>query len=79
MPYLAHASYVDYILHFKKNIYFAGIAFICNVDAIKLSDICCEEGFNPHNCSGSRDGHWGGGGWGEAVPISDVTFDKYHC
>ena len=27
MPYLAHASCVDYILHFK-NIYFAGIAFI---------------------------------------------------
>ena len=63
-----------------KNIYFAGIAFIWDVDPVKLSPICCEEGFIPHNCSGSR---WifglGVGGWGEAVPISDVNFDKYLC
>ena len=50
---LAHASCVDHILHFK-NVYFAGIAFICNIDAVKLSHICCEEGFSPQNCSGSR-------------------------
>ena len=37
-----------------KNIYFAGIEFICNVDAVKLLQICCEEGFSPYNCSGSR-------------------------
>ena len=53
MPYLAHASCVDYIVHIKKTIYFPGIAFICNEDAGKLSHICCEEGFSPHNCSGS--------------------------
>ena len=32
--------YVDYILHFKKSIYFAGIAFVCDAGAIMLSDIC---------------------------------------
>ena len=51
---------VDYLLHFKK-VYFARIAFMCNVDAVKLSHICCEEGFSHHNCSGSK---WAfGGGW----------------
>ena len=25
------------------------------------------------------DEHWDGGGWGEAVPISDINFDKYTC
>ena len=54
-----------------KNIYFARIAFICYVDAVKLTHICCEEGFSPHNCSGSR---WAFG-WGEPVPISDVNFN----
>ena len=52
MPSLAHASCVDYILHFK-NIYFAVIAFMCDVDAVKPSHICCEEGFSPNNCSDS--------------------------
>ena len=62
MPYLAHGSCVDYILHFK-HIYFAGIAFICDVDAVKLSHICCVKGFNPHKCSGSRwTLGWGVGG-----------------
>ena len=61
-----------------KNIYFAGIPFTCDVDAVKLFHICCEEGFSPHNFSGSR---WAlGWGWvGEIVPISDVNFDKYLC
>ena len=45
MPYLAHASCVDYIIHFI-NIYFAGIAFICDVDVVKLSHICSEEGLS---------------------------------
>ena len=65
---------VDYLLNFKRNIYFARIAFICNVDAVKLTHICCEEGFSPHSCSDSR---WAFGGGGEPVPISDVNFDKY--
>ena len=39
MPYLVHASCVDYI-RTLKNIYFAEIAFICDVGAKKLTDIC---------------------------------------
>ena len=66
MPYSAHASCVDKILHFKKHI-FRRIAFICNVDAIKLSDICCQEGVNPNNCSGSRWEFGWGVGWGEKL------------
>ena len=52
-----------------KNIYFAGIAFICNADAVKLSYICCQEGFSPHNCSGSIWAlGWGVGG-GKLCPF----------
>ena len=39
MPYLVHASCVDYILHFKS-IYFAEITFICDGGAKQLTDIC---------------------------------------
>ena len=48
---------------------FAGIACICNEVAIKLSDICCQEGFNPHNCSGSRWGLGSGVGRGTLYPF----------
>ena len=78
--WLKHHVFITYST--LKNIYCAGIAFICDVDAVKLSHISCEEGFSPHNCSGSK---WalgvgvGGVGWGEAAPISDVKFDKCLC
>ena len=40
MPHLVHASCVGYILCFKFVVVVAGIAFICDAGAIKLSDIC---------------------------------------
>ena len=50
--WLMHHVLISYCT--LENIYFAGIVFIKNVDAVNLSHICCEEGFSPHNCSGSR-------------------------
>ena len=78
MLYLAHASCVDYILHFK-NIYFAGIAFICDVDAVKLYNICCEEGSSTHNCSGSRLALGGGGGGLMGGSSAHFNFDEWLC
>ena len=60
------------------NIYFEGIAFICNVHAVKLSIFAVRKGLVPTTAQ-ALDGHWGGGWWEEAVPISDVNFDKYLC
>ena len=50
MPYLVHASCVDYILHFK-NIDVAEIAFICDYCRCNKADryFLCQEGLNPHN------------------------------
>ena len=39
MPYLVHASCVEYILHLKS-IYFTELAFLCDVGAIKLTGTC---------------------------------------
>ena len=36
------------------------------------------KGFAPTTAQ-TLDGYWGGGGSGEALPISDVNFDKYLC
>ena len=42
-----------------KSIYFAGITFICDAGAMKLSDICpVRKGLNPHKFSGFK---WSGG------------------
>ena len=43
-PIVCNALFVLITHCTLKNIYFARIAFICNVDAVKLIHICCEEG-----------------------------------
>ena len=49
MPYLAHASCVDYILHK----HFAGIAFICDAGEKDVRYLLCQVRLNPHYYSGS--------------------------
>ena len=73
MPYFAHASCVDYLL-----LFIAGVSFMCDAGAIKLSDInlLCQEWLNPHNYLGSR--------WSERRGVNalpDVNFNTlvaYH-
>ena len=53
MPYLVHASWVDYILDFKQiSIYFAERTVICDVGAIKIFALSGR--VSPHNYSGFR-------------------------
>ena len=59
-----------------KSIYFAEITFICDVGAIKLTDICCQEGLIPTTTQALDSHGLGGGG---VLPMSDVNFDKYSC
>ena len=58
-----------------KSIYFAEIAFICDVGAIKLTDICCQEGLFPTTTQ-ALDSLCVGGGGG-AFSMSDVNSDNY--
>ena len=54
MPYLVHASCVDYILHFKKYLFCRNSICLwcrCN-NAVRY--LLCQEGINPHNYSGFR-------------------------
>ena len=37
--------------------------------SVKMTHICCEEGFSPHNCSGSRWAFWWGVGGGNLCPF----------
>ena len=54
LPYLVHASCVDYILHFKKHLFCRNsicLRCMCN-KAVRY--FFCQEGSNPHNYSGFR-------------------------
>ena len=58
-----------------KSVYCAEIAFICDVGAIELTDICCQEGLVLiPTTTQAVDSQVGGGG---VVPMSDVNLDKY--
>ena len=76
MPYSVHASCVDYTYCTLKSIYFAGIAFICDAGAIKLSDICSvRKGLIPTSTQALvRSGRRGGGG---VVSMSDINSNKH--
>ena len=51
--WLMHHLLITYCT-LKKTFILQEFHFIYKVDAVKLSHICCEEGFSPLNCSGSR-------------------------
>ena len=58
-----------------KNIYFAGIAFICDAGAIKLSDICSvRKGLIPTSTQALARSGRGGGGF---MSMSNINSNKH--